>query len=235
MDNILCQHILLYPQDSEKFECIPCTRGGSAYNVCLIKNITTRLSSERHRNYIKDEKLNEELINEVNRVTYGESTAKDPNDTQNSILNSKDTSSLLDFDIAQFIVDNNLPYCLVDNLVPFLKKIEQNPSSNAVMNCRASRKIVTRIASYCICESIRDQIIQELITTPFSIAMDESTDAFGCSYLAIHVKCLPQSVDAAPKVPKIRFISIIELEEEKSAETIYNKLKEEFFSEILGY
>ena len=92
------------------------------------------------------------------------------------------------------------------------------------------RKIVTRIANYCVYGSIRDQVIKELAATPYSIAVGESTDAFGSSYLVVCGKYLPQSPDAAINAPKIRFIAIIEFDEGNSSETIYNKLKEKFFS-----
>ena len=74
-------------------------------------------------------------------------------------------------------------------------------------------------------------MISDLIESPYSLALDETTDAFNSSYLAVCAMYLPpQRLDAMSfKNPVTKLISIIKLKERKTASEIYAKLKEEIF------
>ena len=88
--------------------------------------------------------------------------------------------------------------------------------------------MVTRIISDCICGVLKDEIVANLVRGPYSLAIDESTDAFGTSYLAICAKYL--SLEKQPTLIT-QLLSILQLRRNKKAPELYRVLKEQIFSQ----
>lgn len=201
-----------------------------AYSIGLVKNIITHLETEKHKRAMESASVNSSLIDAILRLKYEDNELDGPSQGQELKLN--DSAEILQFQIAKFIVLNRLPFKAVEQLIPFIQWVMNSCHPKAITNSCMSRKTLTRLVDYCICGSIKEEIIKELVASPYSLALDETTDALGASYLAVCVKFLPlidPETLGLPKNPVTKLVSIIKLKDSKTAQAIYAKLKEEIF------
>ena len=231
LPDTLVSKYLRQHSDPEKFECLICLKKNTAYSSGLIKNIPTHVDSDKHKRAFDYNALNDTLIQAINIIKYGtqsDTEIESREDTHHQLSESVET---LQFELAQFLIENRLSFKVVERLVPLLQKTLSKYHPKAINECDMSRKTLTKLVSYCICGSIKQEIVEDLINSPYSLAVDETTDAFGCSYLAVCAKYLPPSSEFSVSLrsPVTKLISIIKLKDSKTALDIYTKLKEEIF------
>lgn len=230
IDSFVTNYFQQHREDQEKFECLICQSKKSAYSSGLIKNIVTHIESEKHKRILGDEKLNNQLLEAITKIKYG---AQEDNISEHEDL-VQGSVDYLQFEIAKFLVENRIPFKLVDQLIPFIQHIYTSYGPSTVNSCDMSRTTVTKLVNHCINGSIKQEILKDLTHSPYSLAMDETTDAFGSSYMAICARYLPlkdPEVFSSHKEPVTKLISIIKLKESKTAAAIYAKIKEEILSQ----
>jgi len=69
--------------------------------------------------------------------------------------------------------------------------------------------MLTKIVTDCICGALKEEILADLLQSPYSLAIDQSPDA----YLVICAKYLPRQKQS---IAVVKLVSVIQLEEKKS-------------------
>lgn len=228
-DILVLKHFKPIGSDKAKFECIDCTREKNPFNTGKSENILTHLDSQKHIQALNDSLLNKKIIEAVKQAKYGqeqeETKIESENDEQRT-QEKNDSSKLYQFELAKFLIENKLSFSLIQELIPFIKYSVNGYTPNALMNCDMNRLTVTKLVRHCICGSIKDELLEDLMASPFSLAMDETTDPYGSSYLAVCAKYH----DIKAKKIVTKFVSVIPLEESRTGQAMYLKLKEDLFS-----
>jgi hypothetical protein len=71
---------------------------------------------------------------------------------------------MIQYKIAAFLIENNLPFLLVDKLVPFLKNM---PHKNVTNKVRLDKQKVTNIVWQGLSVYYKDILVESLKRTPF--------------------------------------------------------------------
>ena len=220
--------------DDPKYKCLNCEKAKSPYHSGLVKNMLKHLTDDKHKSHFQNNELNDRLLTAINKIKYVEEpSAAEVSSTNNGIQNQIDEQNplgiLFQFEIAKFLVDKRLPFVITEELVLFIRRITQKLCKEPIPAYKASRDTITRVVNHCICGSLKQKIIDDLKRTPYSLAIDETTDPYGSSYLAICATYLGNSPDGHTKL-LTRLISVIQLDVSKTGQAIFDKLDEEFFS-----
>lgn len=100
-------------------------------------------------------------------------------------------------------------------------------SENLLQEHRISRKTVTTAASF-ISQVLKEELLNELRESPFSLSLDLSSDLYGHSYLAICVRF--HEKDNYEK-PITKLFSILPITNSSTGEVIFEKLMASIFIE----
>jgi len=130
----------------------------------------------------------------------------------------------LRMDIVGFILQNAMPYRFVDELISFCKYLSSKYDKYDIDNLSLSKTTATKISRECIAASLKHSIINDLKATPYSLSVDESSDVFGDSYLALTAKYLKNNSF------QTKLVAVIELQEDKTGLALYELVKKELFS-----
>jgi len=87
--------------------------------------------------------------------------------------------------IVGFLLQNTLPFGLVEEFLGFIKEIVSRYESEDITDLSMSKTTASKVARECISTSLKETITQDLKCFPFSLSIDESSDTFGDAYLAI--------------------------------------------------
>ena len=230
----ISDHIKPITNDSEKFECICCKEKKKPYYSGNIENLLKHLGTEKHKDALKDNELNNDLIEIIEAIKYGSLENKSGTETELEEFKIdefpyEDVNALekLQLDLAHFIVQNRIPFKIIKPFTLFLRDITKKYDIRTIQQCEMGRTTLTKIVTDCICGVLKEEILADLLLSPYSLAIDESTDAFGSSYLAICAKYLPRQKQSTPVT---KLFSIIQLKKNKKAVELYKTLHEEIFS-----
>jgi hypothetical protein len=185
------------PSDDLSFICLICERNNSRFCGGLLKNKVNHYETNKsHLSFmekagIKD--LNDQILNAFKKKPE---EAKDNTTSQLESMQDKEQSKKLKMEITKFIITERLPYSISQSLCDFIKLIIQNFSREEILDLSVSRTTVSRIARYCFGDTLKKDILQKMRLSPFSLAIDESSDRFGSSYIAIYVKFLDSDSDS---------------------------------------
>lgn len=136
----------------------------------------------------------------------------------------KENEKIIRFEYTIFLFSQGLPYSKVAPLCNFVKYLVQKYPSHEIASTSISNITCSRIAKECIADTLRGRILEEMKKNYYSLALDESQDFFGKSYLAITVSYLESG-----KRTHI-LLGMIPIFRSKSADTIYKLFKEKLFS-----
>jgi hypothetical protein len=221
-------------RNADKFECISCKGKNKPFYFGNLDNLVKHLGTEKHKDALGDNDLNNTLMELIEAIKYGSldtesETKNDPEESLSTEPFDGDIHALekLQLDLAQFMVQNRLPFKVVKPLTHFLRNLTDKYDIRTIQQCRMGRTMVTKIVTDCICGVLKEEILASLAKSPYSLAIDESTDAYGSSYLAICAKYLTQEKQSTPIT---KLFSIIQLKKNKKAPELYRILKEEIFS-----
>jgi len=123
------------------------------------------------------------------------------------------------FQMTNFLIKNNLPFNLSENLSKFINSLNQNYTSNELSSFRIDRNNISDIASNFLGPYFQENYLNILNHTPFSLALDEGSLKGNTEYLAISARYLENNRSL---LTTTKLISIIQLEGSKTGETIYN-------------
>lgn len=213
--------------DVIRFICKVCDKS------ILSKNLTNHFEdSKAHLRKMKNNgKL--ELNTSIIKVLKGESVnSPELEENAKNILkhnNEEDDPMKVMFklEVTKFIISQELPYSIIDDLLDFIKHVVTNYEKDTLCTTSLSRDLVSKIARFSIADTIQEKIFCELKDSPYSLAIDEASDHFGTSYLAVTAKYLePDNM----KNPITKLLSIIEMDEDKTGEALFNSLNSIIFS-----
>lgn len=131
------------------------------------------------------------------------------------------------FQVASFLIKNNLPFSVTQNLMKFVKSIIKTHSSKSLSSYRMNRKHVGIISTHCIGPHFKEQYLDLLTRTPYSISMDEGKTKTNVQYLAINARFIPNE-NGTKTVTKL--LGLVEIKESQTGETIYKMLEDFLFS-----
>lgn len=134
------------------------------------------------------------------------------------------TLNKLSIEVTGFLLKHELPFVLAQEIVDFFKILLKEYGSNAIAMLELSNVKATQIAKNCISKSYKESIFKDLETTPFSISFDESSDLYGPSYLATHVRYLKDYKIAN------RLLSLEEIGEDATGESLHKIVMNNIFS-----
>lgn len=120
-------------------------------------------------------------------------------------------------------MQRRLPFSTIEPLVSFVQEIATSCDPNLLEQYSCSRKKVVKVTNK-ISTSLKGELFEQLRTSPFSLSVDESSDVYGQSYLAICVRFLEGS-DYNKLSTKL--ISILPRTDSSVGEVLYNKVKRE--------
>jgi len=203
-----------------EFSCKSCSQVDIPENWSsgYFENLETHLGSKTHRaNSGLDKEKLEEIIALLKNFKKGKINVYTSN-------YSKDQQIHLKFALTAFLVSEGLPYNKTDPLVNFVKKITTEYSQADINKLSLSNVTASNIATHCIGKTLRNLILDEIATTPFSLSVDESSDVYGDAYLAVTAKYVKE------KKIVTKLLSVIPLGQEKTGEAFYHQTKQEIFS-----
>ena len=137
----------------------------------------------------------------------------------------KDDKIAFRFQMAAFLMQNNLPFNLSEKLMEFIKGLLQLHSAEKIQSFTINRNHVSAIASECIGEYLQKKYLNILENTYFSIAIDEGSIKGNIEYLAINARFLENESEVTTKL-----IGLIEMGASSTGETLYNTLNAFLFS-----
>ena len=131
------------------------------------------------------------------------------------------------FQVAEFLINNNLSFNLAENFAFFLRKLLGEYSVNSLQSFTVNRNHISEIAKFGISPSLKEEYLKILETTPYSVSLDESGSKGNTQYLAISARFLP-SIEATQTVTKL--LGLLEMKTSASGETLYQMLTDFLFS-----
>lgn len=192
------------------------------------------IKSEKHRisTPIKDIPMLEEVIKYLNQQVAEESkgiTEEKSNDemkerkkvrrpqksVSNEVLSNGSTTPLipkpetrLSFDIASFIIQNNLPFSIAEKLCSFISQLAMDFPPEDLCSIEVNRKQISKLASKTIGPEIQSKYLKILEDSPYSISIDEGSLKGTIEYLAISATFFDNSSSVESKT---RIIGVLPL------------------------
>ena len=240
------------PNVPSKFICVKCHRYTS-YGVGKWGYFESHLNTTVHKNHHQEGSETETTTVHKKQHQEGSKTTtirkkkhqeesgseseeeKDPSATAAEILanNTLRTSTYIEaksperdllIRYTEFILENRLPFALIEPLIDFTKEIVSHYDIDCIKKAKMSRTTLQKITKDCIAKDLKSELFAKLSTSPFSLSLDETTDLYGASYLAVFAKFLEKN---NYKEPVTRLITIIPIEDSSTGEVIYKKIKRE--------
>ena len=222
-----------HPKDTSKWRCIICHTQGAKNDSGLWNNCVTHFSRASHKKC--------EALAKLQKEETEEKVEEDPSLGQRKDLGMYNTSKVshslsveqkvdLDFIFSKFILDCKLPFRISQPLLKFVQTLSSRFPAEIIEQYQIPLNMVKK-TSLSICSTLKLDLFDQLRKTPFSLSVDESSDAYGNSYLAICAKYLDDFNDSM----NTKLLSIIPISTSSEGKTIYKKLKDKvLFDECLG-
>jgi len=221
--------------DSSRFICHICKKHHNKNHNPQVKNISGHFTSKTHSANMKKSQLEE--ADNIIRVYYGEEPLFLQNgekEDQEPRQSPPETSSGLStderafkIDLTGFMIKEKIPFSKSDSILIFIQDILRKYQPKMLLDAEISKETVTKIARDCISASIKETLFNDLKTSPYSLSLDEASDFYKNSYLALCAKFLPSK---GGEKPVTKLISIIELTSGKTGEALAHAIEEEVLS-----
>ena len=79
------------------------------------------------------------------------------------------------------------------NFLDLIKSLVINYEQEALLGFNTQRKLVKEISRDCIDQSLQESILEDLITSPFSLMIDNGSDNYRKAFLTVCVKYLDKN------------------------------------------
>lgn len=202
--------------DPKRFYCRLCGSKTLEFHEPFWDNLTTHLIGNTHVTLCNDE------IGRIDALRLLKERKKKK--STKSKLEQESINRELKFKFTCFLLQNALPFNFVDELVLFCKDVVHTYDREDLDNFIISKTTATKIAQNCIGTCLKEAILNDLALFPFSLMVDECSDPFGDSYIAITAQYLKD------KHIQTKLVSIIELQSEKTGLAFYELITQELFS-----
>ena len=193
-------------EDKSKLMCSPCNQ------ELLCEGLASHLMTSKHRNTVSDKDFDSfrETLKYFNKSSDSSQIEPDPEEEaadQEMNLNANNLV-LARFQMASFIVKNNLPFSVADNLWQFIQEINQSHTRRAQQSYSIRGKHISEVVSQTMLPLIQDKYLKRLEDTPFSISLDEGSPKTGEKYLAVSARYLETDQDTQAKTKLIDFVEL---------------------------
>jgi len=207
-----------------RFICLQCTKNYNEKAGGYRDGLRKHLESQTHSKKVPTD---EEDAYWRCIVHLGGKDPRPPKAKEESDLSEQKEMELY-FLLADFLIQNHLPFNATENLLKLIKSISMNFDPKLVQKASLSSTTMTNIITKCIAKDMKEELYSHLAQSPFSLIIDETSDLLGGTYLAIHVKYIH------PKEQKIttKLISILQLQSETTGAAIFAKIREAFPSSL---
>jgi len=226
--------------DPKRFNCLLCTRnqqvsskGAQGTVGGAITWLKKHLETTIHFNLtpIQDKIQLKEAIQALSRPTKKDEPNPNPDDLQQGkeskeefLPLSKSAEANLYLDLAQFMIQNHMPFDSADPLLQFIKHITIKYDQNLIERSHISRCSMTETIKNSIGDVLREKILIEMEQSPYSLLIDGSSDILGGKFLCLMVRYLNNTEDEDYPITKL--LSIIEIGSVSTGEAFYEKVKE---------
>ena len=220
------------PTDDKRFLCLACKANGctdfSSYYDFLSVHFNS--STRKHALFMAKEDKSDKTKTFTQKQDEIEKEVKSAIEAFNRFRARKKVKLVPKFvrnemcvKYTGFLMQNQLPFSLIQNLCDFFKHLLQQYGPQAIQETSLSNVKAAQIAKECILKSFKDSIFEDLSKTPFALMFDESSDVFGSPYLCTHVRYIKDG-----KV-RNRFLSLEQITEATTGESLLKIVKTKVF------
>ena len=171
--------------DTKRFYCYICGKNDKSFKEPFWDYIVDHLESSRHVLYCPDEDGRMTAL----EVLKGRNKKGRPSKPKHAKDKVQRELRML---FVGFLLQNGLPFTFIEDLTSFCKSLFQTYDKQDLEELTLSKTTATKIAQSCIATSLKKTIFEDLEKEPYSLSVDESSDMFGDSYLAITAKYIKE-------------------------------------------
>jgi len=209
------------PKNKQYFICRLCEKEGNLFYAGLWNNCESHLESKGHKSaLLVHEDQIEGSISSNSSVKSQDSLKFD--NTLTDMIEGE-----LDIMYTQFILQYRLPFSIAKPLHALITETSATYNNNLLEQYQISGKIISKAANS-FSSTIKNELLEEIRKSPFSLSLDASSDLHGNTYLAVCVRYLEQENEQAPAC---KLFTILPLTTSSTGETIYKMIKEELLNE----
>jgi len=216
------------PKKGSRFICKICKEAKLKNHAGNIKNLVGHFHSKSHSSQMEKNDLKEldRLISSFFKPTSPKVSNLSTQDRENEDASDQRLSDdkMLKIELTAFLIKENMPFSKGSTVLEFIKDIITKYDHKVILDNQISKETISRISKDCIGASLKHSIFEELKVSPFSLSIDEASDFYKNSYLALCAKFLPSG---GAEKPTTKLVSIIEMKGEKTDEALKNVIKEE--------
>jgi len=222
-----------HPEDEYRFICKVCKENFGKHYEGYCENLKGHLSNKQHTNTLKTPQENEKNLSSIKHLDRNEhqSLGGGAQEEVEIPMNQEVVKSIdevrFKFDLVCFLIVNNLPFHLSQNLLSFIQQTNQMYSSEMIHRANINDNQVTNIATSCIGEVLSERVLAEMINSPYSLSMDLGSDKYGSHYLSISARYFENEKSNETHT---KFIGLIKMEESTVGEILYQKVNDFLFS-----
>jgi len=221
--------------NSTVLKCNPCSTSKKKKYYVPISNLGAHLQGKAHQQHRHPSASITNALAHINQANielrYSQLSLDDykisPLDEKTQIERKRKLQKQFQFQITNFLIKNNLPFNLSENLSKLINHLTQNYNVNELSTFNIDRKCVSEIASNFWGPYFQENYLTILKDTPFSLALDEGSLKGNTEYLAISARYLESN---SSLLTTTKLIALIQLEGSKTGETIYNLVMSLLFS-----
>lgn len=218
------------------FVCLACQKHRTSYTGASLKSFPKHLRVNYHLENMRKENMisiNNDLqaiFDENQDECFNFKPPETINMENNGLISTTEPMEdiNLKFNITQFILFHRLPFSISSDLAAFIKSLTENYTTKTLLECKLDRNKVTNITKKCISKSLKEDIVEELKASPFSLLVDGGSDSYGTSYLTVCAKFISRHNS---KEPVTKLITVIEMGEESTGEAIYNDIRKSILND----
>ena len=129
-------------------------------------------------------------------------------------------------EIVKLITENNLPISFSETLHTFLKKIARSHKSKEVLSYSVDRYNVAKMLGL-IGETIKQQLLNKISSTPYSIAVDEGSTITDECYLAVSVRYFSNPDDS---LTTTKMLCMLPIGESTTGESLFKLIQQFLFT-----
>ena len=164
----------------------------------------------------------QDIVPEEAKVSFNSSVCAPPE--QNLF---RDNEIYYRFQIAKFIMENNLSFSVADKLSKLLKDLHTTHTPEVIPNFTVNRNDVSVIAGSSIGPCLQADYFSLLENRPFSLSIDGGSAKGTVEYLAINARYLAKETDDKTTT---KLLGIIEMGDSYTGATLYETIQEFLFS-----
>jgi len=177
------------PKNKDYFICKVCQNAGSLHYSGLWNNCSSHISSRGHQKNLYEEESDDGTQEGSTSHISEESKGEEYNNQEIPRIITESIKNGLDLVFTKFILQYRLPFSIVKPLYQFITEVSSEYHIELMEQYSIPSTIVTKV-SKSISTTLKNELYDELRSSPFSLSLDSSSDIHGNTYMAVCVKYL---------------------------------------------